>query len=99
MQDVSPELQSWTLRTSRYQLRQVLSNLNIPENELQTYIVLTTDPILQNRPNIVASEYIPAPEEVSNNFLNVRVFFPFYYSKKKTASFKHSPCFYFFWPT
>lgn len=62
MLDVMPELRSWTMMTSRYHLRQVISNLNIPDTELQQYIVLKTDTqsSVPNRQN----EYIPEPVEV-----------------------------------
>ncbi|CAH0547365.1 unnamed protein product [Brassicogethes aeneus] len=37
--DVPPEMQQWTFLSSRVHLRQFLSNLSVPENVLQPYIV------------------------------------------------------------
>lgn len=48
MPDVSPEIQNWTLMTSRVQLRQIMSNLNFPESILQPYIVRRSEASLQS---------------------------------------------------
>lgn len=64
MEDVSPELHNWTLMTSRFQLRQVLSNLNVSENDLQLYIIRTSDPMDQNRQNVIR-DYALDPVEVN----------------------------------
>lgn len=45
MQDIPPELVQWSQRLSRIQLVQFSNTINIPESELQPYIVKTDDSV------------------------------------------------------
>lgn len=68
MQDVPPEIQNWTLMTSRIHLRQILSHLNIPENIIQPFVMYRQEnvPLVQSRPTIV-NNYVPPEVEVSKS--------------------------------
>lgn len=55
MADVPQEIQNWTLVTSRVHLRQVMSNLSVPESVLQPYIVRRSEaslPSVVNRSDV-----------------------------------------------
>ncbi|XP_018580281.1 large proline-rich protein bag6 isoform X2 [Anoplophora glabripennis] len=55
MADVPQEIQNWTLVTSRVHLRQVMSNLSVPESVLQPYIVRRSEnslPSVVNRNDV-----------------------------------------------
>lgn len=45
MQGFPNDIRQWTAMTSRIQLRQVISNLSVPQSILQPYIVRKADPI------------------------------------------------------
>lgn len=57
--------------TSRIPLRQVLSNLTVPEADIREYIVSTADPVTEHVQNVSENDLVCQEEQVSHkNFLN-----------------------------
>lgn len=52
MQDVPADIRGWTLVASRVHLRQVISNLSVPESVLQPYIVRRSEAALPSVLNL-----------------------------------------------
>ncbi|XP_050511240.1 large proline-rich protein bag6-A isoform X4 [Diabrotica virgifera virgifera] len=72
MRDVPQYVQNWTLMTSRVRLRQILSNLNIPESLLQPYIVhrpMTPilEPMVENETEVESMEVDAQETRTENN--------------------------------
>ncbi|CAG9833714.1 unnamed protein product [Diabrotica balteata] len=72
MRDVPQHVQNWTLMTSRVRLRQILSNLNIPESVLQPYIVhrpMTPilEPMVENETEVESMEVDAQESRTENN--------------------------------
>ncbi|XP_074038258.1 large proline-rich protein bag6-A isoform X3 [Leptinotarsa decemlineata] len=65
MHDIPQDVQNWTLRISREQLRHLLANLSIPESILQPYIVRQSEVAMpsadENRQNEVGDSTLTAP--------------------------------------